>query len=85
MEVENDKREKRAEIGGEFPVPVGNHLPESLRGIFRENQVVCFVNNEGQLEQNLDQEAVNGFYQVITEMWDAGMKQESGCNLSGVL
>ena len=24
----------------------------------------------------MDQEAVNGFNQVITEMWDAGMKQE---------
>ena len=25
---------KEAEIGGEFPVPVGIHLPESLKGDF---------------------------------------------------
>ena len=51
-------------------------MPESLKGIFWDFQVVKLLNDKGQQKRDLDQEAINGFNRLIVGLWDEGMKQE---------
>ena len=60
---------------GEFLVDVGQHLPEALKKVFREKQVVKFVTEAGET-RDLEREAEACLAGLTSNMRRCGMKKE---------
>ena len=71
--VRDRKHNKMKE--GEFLVDVGPYLPEQLKKVFREKQVVSFVTEEGET-RNLEGEAELCLAGLASDMRRSGMKEE---------
>ena len=69
-------RDKGVPGDGEFVVDVKNHLPKRLRTVFRANQIVKFVYEEGKKHRDFETEAQAAFRQAMMSLDEAKTKKK---------
>lgn len=74
LKLVRDRKHDKME-DGEFLVDVGPHLPEQLKTVFREKQVVTFVTEEG-ATRNLEKEAEACLTGLASDMRGSGMTKD---------
>ena len=74
LKLVRDRKQDKME-DGEFLVDVGPYLPEQLKKVFREKQVVTFVTEEG-ATRNLEREAEACLAGLTSDMRRSGMTKD---------